>query len=69
MHQNRCFVSDHIPTSDITLEALGRRVASRQRAKEHLRDTERQLRSSGMANKTVQDRVSWQVCRLKHLAR
>ncbi|CAM9097398.1 unnamed protein product [Ectocarpus fasciculatus] len=52
--------SDHIPTSDITLEALGRRVASRQRAKEHLRDTERQLRSSGMANKTVQDRA-WQL--------
>ncbi|CAM9898266.1 unnamed protein product [Ectocarpus sp. 4 AP-2014] len=46
--------SDHIPTSDITLEALGRRVASRQRAKEHLRDTEKE-RSGGVANNIAQD--------------
>ncbi|CAM9314968.1 unnamed protein product [Ectocarpus sp. 12 AP-2014] len=48
--------SDHIPTSDITLEALGRRVASRQRAKEHLRGAE-QERSGGVANKMAQDRA------------
>ncbi|CAN0421865.1 unnamed protein product, partial [Ectocarpus sp. 8 AP-2014] len=51
--------SDHIPTSDITLEALGRRVASRQQAKEHLRGTE-QERSGGMANNMAQDRA-WQL--------
>ncbi|CAM9323417.1 unnamed protein product [Ectocarpus sp. 6 AP-2014] len=51
--------SDHIPTLDITLEALGRRVASRQQAKEHLRDTE-QERSGGMTNKMAQDRA-WQL--------
>ncbi|CAM9104146.1 unnamed protein product [Ectocarpus sp. 13 AM-2016] len=48
--------SDHIPTSDITLEALGRRVASRQRAKDHLRGTE-QERSGGVANKMEQDKA------------
>ncbi|CBJ26308.1 hypothetical protein Esi_0029_0115 [Ectocarpus siliculosus] len=51
--------SDHIPTLDITLEALGRRVASRQQAKEHLRDT-KQERSGGMTNKMAQDRA-WQL--------